>query len=532
MAIYAMVPRLQEANPQGPTSAPPGGASASEGLIVLTHDTQLLETLRRVATDHAVHVVGAEADLAAHLVQDHGGVAIIDAAATASPLGPFTRRLKEQFPDLVMVVAGEASDQAAITTGITDGTVYRFLHKPVSEQRVGLFVAAAWRRHGEEHAGIVGLSRTQSVKSLPAHRSRAPLWGGAVAATGLVVGIVAWKSGGRAPVPPNAGGQPETVAAAAPALQPSPPAMPAEVASAPPEAVTTTPTESTTSTARSSAAAPVERQVVARTALSEGRISPAANSAEGSGSALTERILGEARNALDEGKAEEAERLIELAAQAGATTDRLEPLVREAREARITARAATMTRLSQLFNERLRSGRLLEPANDGAAYYSAELARIDASHPSTRLAREALAETFLREAQAALEKGETEAAKRWLSEASGSGAGADQVASLRAGIAETEARALAQAQLSAAPTRKVYHENPRYPAAALARNAEGWVELAYTVNADGSVGEITVTRAEPADLFDRAAIEAVRRWRYEPAEGDARTSVRIRFDLQ
>src|SRR5206468_1569730 len=33
---------------------------------------------------------------------------------------------------------------------ITNGTVYRFLHKPVSEQRVKLFVDAAWRRHGQE----------------------------------------------------------------------------------------------------------------------------------------------------------------------------------------------------------------------------------------------------------------------------------------------------------------------------------------------------------------------------------------------
>jgi TonB family protein len=536
MTIQAMAPRLQEANPQGPTSAPRGGASAPESLVVLTRDPQFLETLCRIATGRAVHPVSAEADLAAHLVQGHGGVAVIDAAATASPLGPLTGRLKEQFPDLVMVVAGDAADQASIAARVTDGTVYRFLHKPVSEQRVELFVAAAWRRHDEEHAGIVSLARTQPVKTLPAHRSRLMLWGGVIAAAGLGGGVVAWKSGSRTPAPSNTERSVATVAAAPRAPEPSPPPMPLEVASAASEA-TTTPAASATPASRASiTAAPAERFRSARTTAPAAEIIPAASSTTDSGNPLMERIVDEARNALDEGKAEEAERLIELAAQSGASPEMLEPLVRDARDARIAARAATMTRLSQLFNDRLHSGRLLEPANDSAEHYSAELARVDVDHPSTRFAREALSEEFLRMTRTEIEKGQMEAARHWLAEARGGGAGAEQIAALRTRIETAEAKAPTQTQSPIAPPIKIHHENPRYPAEALARNAEGWVDLSYTVEADGSVGEIAITRAEPAGLFDRAAIEAVRRWRYEPAAsgeaGGTPTSVRIRFDLQ
>ena len=96
-----------------------------------------------MATGHAIEAVEAEADLASHLMHAQGGVALIDAAAATSPITSLTERLKAQFPDLVLVVAGGTEDQGALTPQITRGTVYRFLHKPLSEQRVKLFVAAA-----------------------------------------------------------------------------------------------------------------------------------------------------------------------------------------------------------------------------------------------------------------------------------------------------------------------------------------------------------------------------------------------------
>jgi TonB family protein len=126
-----------------------------ESLIVLTRDRALVETLQVLGQDHDIFTVNAEADLAAQLLGEHAGVAIIDAACVASPVERLTERLKAQFPDLVLIVAGGLDDQNALGAQITSGAVYRFLHKPVSAQRVRLFVDASWRRHVEEHAGAM-----------------------------------------------------------------------------------------------------------------------------------------------------------------------------------------------------------------------------------------------------------------------------------------------------------------------------------------------------------------------------------------
>src|SRR2546430_1405564 len=125
---------------------PPGVASPGGSLVALTRDETLVDTLRSMASEHDVFTVGAEADLAAHLMAEHPGGANLDAAAVASPIERLTERLKGQFPDLILIVAGGAEDQSAVATQITTGTGYRFLHKPVSEQRVKLVVEAAWRR--------------------------------------------------------------------------------------------------------------------------------------------------------------------------------------------------------------------------------------------------------------------------------------------------------------------------------------------------------------------------------------------------
>ena len=60
-------------------------------------------------------------------------------------------RLRETWPDLVLVVVGTAEEQSKVAAQITSGVVYRFLHRPVSAPRVRLFVEAALRRHEVEN---------------------------------------------------------------------------------------------------------------------------------------------------------------------------------------------------------------------------------------------------------------------------------------------------------------------------------------------------------------------------------------------
>lgn len=57
---------------------------------------------------------------------------------------------------------------------------------------------------------------------------------------------------------------------------------------------------------------------------------------------------------------------------------------------------------------------------------------------------------------------------------------------------------------------------PQYPSKALRRAREGVVELSFSVLPDGSTSQIEIIRAEPPGLFDKAAIEAVKQYRYTP----------------
>jgi periplasmic protein TonB len=77
---------------------------------------------------------------------------------------------------------------------------------------------------------------------------------------------------------------------------------------------------------------------------------------------------------------------------------------------------------------------------------------------------------------------------------------------------------------------------PHYPVTALRNSQEGWVDVQYTVNVDGSVTNISVVSAEPRHVFDSAAIEALRRAKFSPAMRDGAAVVsqqqkRIEFKL-
>jgi protein TonB len=57
---------------------------------------------------------------------------------------------------------------------------------------------------------------------------------------------------------------------------------------------------------------------------------------------------------------------------------------------------------------------------------------------------------------------------------------------------------------------------PDYPPDAVRKRTEGWVEVEFTVTADGSVSNPTVVNANPARVFNAAALSAVGRWTFKP----------------
>jgi TonB family protein len=79
--------------------------------------------------------------------------------------------------------------------------------------------------------------------------------------------------------------------------------------------------------------------------------------------------------------------------------------------------------------------------------------------------------------------------------------------------------------------RPISQPQPQYPRRALEAEREGVVRLRITIAPDGSVSDAVVTEARPSGWFENAAIDAVKRWRYEPSGRTIVTQVEIAFKL-
>ena len=77
--------------------------------------------------------------------------------------------------------------------------------------------------------------------------------------------------------------------------------------------------------------------------------------------------------------------------------------------------------------------------------------------------------------------------------------------------------------------KKIHGAKAEYPEAAATTGVEGWVDVHFTVSPEGVPQNITVTGADPRDLFEQAAIAAVAQWRYAPRQAAAETDNRIHF---
>ena len=56
---------------------------------------------------------------------------------------------------------------------------------------------------------------------------------------------------------------------------------------------------------------------------------------------------------------------------------------------------------------------------------------------------------------------------------------------------------------------------PRYPMRAANRHIEGWVKIEFTITEQGTVKDAVVIEAKPGKIFNRAALQAIRRWKFK-----------------
>ena len=78
---------------------------------------------------------------------------------------------------------------------------------------------------------------------------------------------------------------------------------------------------------------------------------------------------------------------------------------------------------------------------------------------------------------------------------------------------------------------------PRYPRRAQQLIMTGWVDVYFTVSPTGETTDIVVQQAQPENIFDRAATNAVANWEFEPVEYrgqiiNQRAAARLVFALE
>ena len=149
---------LAAATPQFEATAtaatvPEAGACPATQVIVLSRDPALLEVLQDVIANDALAFISDEAALARHLLTGRAGVVLLDSEALGANLAELASKLHSQLPDLALIATGTTADEPALASLLTTGVIHRFLHKPVSAQRVKLFVDAGWRRYESAVSG-------------------------------------------------------------------------------------------------------------------------------------------------------------------------------------------------------------------------------------------------------------------------------------------------------------------------------------------------------------------------------------------
>jgi TonB family protein len=179
---------------------------------------------------------------------------------------------------------------------------------------------------------------------------------------------------------------------------------------------------------------------------------------------------------------------------------------------------------------------LLEPPGNNA--YE-ELLRLRAKYPDSaalRTEQEQLAFAFLERTRTALAGGDVETARAFLSRVDALSPNLAATKSLQTQLAAAQQQRTSAALIVQAKTLKRVREVPPvYPREAERQGLSGWVDLEFTIAPDGATQDLVVRNAQPLRVFDQAAVDAVKRWRFEPVMRDGaavaqRAAVRIRFE--
>jgi protein TonB len=510
-----------------PSPAPADGVLVD--VVVLSEDLALFQATRdAVGERNPVWRARTAAESVELLLTGRCGVLMLDMGAVSTQPASLVAQIVDQFPDVVVVVAGRRDDEPLLAKLVSDGHVYRFMHKPLSPKRAGMFLQAAIRAHAERRESHDRALRVPGAGALPS-RFDPRKWlfvGGGLAlfVAALAAVLVARHDDGEA----RPAGQVAPRPAAAPA--PGPRADPV------------------LSSARAAFAAGRYESPPGRNALdlyAAVLLARPDNAEARAGLATTAGLLLErAEAALAAGEAAEAARLAKRLLSVDADHARALGLL-----ARLEAPPETLTSQAAAPRETTLSAAKAGERADAVPRplpraVSGPVTRSPPDPPprKVRVMRDPLTPRIIpsppvprsaappgrsRTYGAPISSGHPVAGYAPSAPAPGPAPVAPD------GSAEPGDDPAVQARdLEALVT-----PEPAYPPQALRDRVGGWVEVEFTVDERGITGDIVVVAAEPRGVFDAAAAGAVAAWRYLPRVVNGqpvaqRTSVTLRFSVE
>ena len=235
-----------------------------------------------------------------------------------------------------------------------------------------------------------------------------------------------------------------------------------------------------------------------------------------------------AKNSADE------DRWLTEARGAGMKSADLVAFQRDLASARQKAAQSENERLLGGARDRIRDGRLTDPAQDSALYYLTQLQASDPNNASLVDVSHELAGKLLERARASVAAGKSADAD--LAQAKRLGADPKDLAAVQQAQAGPRSAAAVDPATLAAGLKRLRAPAPEYPDNALSQHVAGSVTLQFTVDVSGEPRDIHVVEATPPGVFDRAAIAAIRHWRYAPmivngAPVEVPVKTLVRFEL-
>jgi TonB family protein len=259
---------------------------------------------------------------------------------------------------------------------------------------------------------------------------------------------------------------------------------------------------------------------------------------------LNAAYMHKAREAALANRAADIDKWLNEAKLGGVSVSEIQAFQKELQNARQRAINAEADRLAQGVRDRIKDGRLTDPAQDSAVYMLGQLQATDPNNAAIGPLSHDLSGKLLDRARATAQTGKSgPPVDNDLTQAKRLGADPKDILAVqqietapKAPVSRSAAAAGLNPASLAASLRRTRYVPPEFPSKALSQRVSGAVTVEYTVDTNGDPRDVRIIEATPPGVFDHSAVTAVKKWHYDPViangspvEVPVRTS--IRFEL-